>query len=268
MRRPSPSRGGLEIAHKALLPRFAVASALLFATAASAARPLDTEDTGTAERVELELSLDHETTSSGRAWAFTGVVNVGVLPNLELNVQGQVGLADPDESGARGGVGDSVLGLKYRFVDETEVHPALLGRLTLRVPTGSESRGLGENGVDVGVLLAISKQLGALTVTGNVGYTFVTEGGDLDVVTLAASLEWPIPETTWTVVGELVGHVAVGQDADDTLVIRGGVRYQLLTGEPQRAAIIRSATLDAAVGIGLTFASPDVVATVGLTLGF
>lgn len=265
MRRLPPRRGELEIARKALLKGLAFASALLFATTASAARPLDTEDTGTAERVELELGVDQ---ASDRSWAFTGVVNVGVLSNLELSVQGQEGLDDPDESGPLGGVGDSVLGLKYRFLDEADSYPALLGRLTLRLPTGSESRGFGDDGVDLGVLLAASKQFGSLTVTGNVGYTFVIEGGDLDFVTLAASLEWPIPETTWTVVGELVGRVAVGQDADDTLVIRGGVRYQLLTGDPRRVAIIRSATLDAAVGFGLTSASPDVVATVGLTLGF
>jgi hypothetical protein len=90
-----------------------------------------------------------------------------------------------------------VLGLKYRVLDETAAYPAVLGRLTLRVPTGSASRGLGDDGVDIGVLLAVSKQLGPVTMTGNVGYTAVTEG-EREFVTLAASLKWPVPESPWT----------------------------------------------------------------------
>ncbi|HZS33192.1 MAG TPA: transporter [Methylomirabilota bacterium] len=239
--------------------------ALAVAPAAWGARPLDTEDTGTATGVEVELGADVESDAGARAWTLGAAVNLGIWPNLEVNAAGAAIVLEPDDVGARAGVGDTVLGLKYRAVDETARVPALLARLTLRLPTGSASRGLGAPGTDVGLLVAASKQLGPVVVTGNVGYTFVTADRAHDVVTLAASVEWPVGGR-WVIVAEVVAQVA-GGDTDRALA-RGGVRYQLFTAADSSTATLRSVTLDAALGGGLTARSPDVAATAGLTLGF
>jgi hypothetical protein len=240
---------------------------LIVPAATWGARPLETEDTGTAERVEIETSVDYEAGSDEDSWTFTTAVNVGLLPNLEASVQGSLVRVDPDPGSAETGIGDSLIGLKYRFFGVPETGPSFLARLTLRLPTGDESKGLGDDGVDVGLLLAGSAKLGAVILTGNVGYTFVTEGGDLDFVTLGASLEWPIPDTRWTLVAEVVSEIATGKDADDTVVIRGGFRYALYETDAAEAWL-KALILDGAVGVGLTSASPDAVATVGLSLIF
>ena len=249
------------------LAGLAAVLALAIAPAAWAARPLETEDTGTATGVEVELGADVETGAGARAWTLGAAVNLGILPNLEVNAAGAAVWLEPDRAGGRGGVGDTVLGLKYRLLDEGARAPALLGRLTLRLPTGSESRGLGDPGVDVGLLLAVSKQLGAVTLTGNVGHTFVTASDARDLLTLAASVEWAVADGRWTLVGEVVAALPLG-GGDRTVVVRAGARYQLLAAAPGSRAFVRSVVLDAALGGGLTARSPDVVATAGLTLGF
>jgi hypothetical protein len=51
---------------------------------ARAARPLDTEDTGTAERVEVEIGATYETASDGDSGGLAIQVNVGLRANLEV----------------------------------------------------------------------------------------------------------------------------------------------------------------------------------------
>ena len=152
----------------------AVLLAIALPTAAGAALPLDTEDTGTTERVEVEVATFYQSAPDGDSGDLAVAVNVGLLGNLEVSAAGTLAVDDPADGGARGGLGDSLLGVKYRFLDEAAPWPALLARVTLQVPTGDETRGLGEGDVVVGLLLAASRTLGPVTLTGNAGYTIAT----------------------------------------------------------------------------------------------
>jgi hypothetical protein len=53
-----------------------------------ARRPLDTEDTATLDpgRAEVELSLGLAKNSGDLDWAGLGVLNLGIVPRLELSV--------------------------------------------------------------------------------------------------------------------------------------------------------------------------------------
>lgn len=110
--------------------------------------------------------------------------------------------------------------------------PAALGSLTLRVPTGDEGRGLGAEDVDVGLM----------------------RDRDLDVWTAAGSVEYRATRA-WSLVGEIVS--GLGSDsAADTVVLRAGTTYSVTDR-------IRA---DAAIGVGATRESPDVLLTVGVTI--
>jgi hypothetical protein len=233
-------------------------------TVAGAALPLDTEDTGTAERVEVEVATSYQSAPGGDSGDLAVAVNVGLLGNLEVSVAGGLAFDVPTDGGARGGLGDSLLGVKYRFLDEAAPWPALLARVTLQVPTGDEARGLGEGDVSVGLLLAASRTLGPVTLTGNAGYTIATGDADADVVFLGASADWVV-SGPWHVVGEVVGEIAVGRDADDVALIRVGFTWDVFNAGDAKG-LLRQATLAGAVAAGLTSASPDVVVTLGLTL--
>lgn len=130
----------------------------------------------------------------------------------------------------------------------------MLGSFTIRLPTGDEQRGLGDEDVDVGLLAAISKAFGPITLTWNGGYTFVTRDRSLDFWTLAGSLEYRVSKP-WVLVGEVVstlGH----EHAPDTVVLRAGAVY----------AITDRIKLDGAVGVGVNRDSPEVLITVGVTI--
>lgn len=251
------------------MSRLRVAALLLLVACpaiAGAGLPLDTEDTGTAERVEVEAATAYQSASDGDTGALAVAVNVGLRENLEVGVAGTLALDDPVAGGARGGPGDSFLGVKYRFLDEAPPWPALLARLALQFPTADETRGLGAGEFQAQLLLAASRTLGPVTLTGNAGYTLTTGGADADVVFLGASVEWAV-SGPWRLVGEVVGEVAVGRNADDTAVARVGFTGDVFDAG-DAAGLLRKVTLSGAVGVGLMAASPDVTALLGLTLTY
>jgi hypothetical protein len=233
---------------------------------ASAALPLETEDTGTTERVEVELAATYLSAPDGSGAELGAGVGVGLRGNLEVAIVGTLALADPAGGEIETGPGDSFLTVKYRFVDEAAPWPALLARLALRFPIGDETRGLGEGDVHVQLLLAGSRTLGPVTLTGNVGYTVTTGDADADTVFLGASAEWAVGGA-WRLVGEVVGEVAVGRTAADVAVARVGFTWDVFDAG-EAPGLLRKVTLAGAVGVGLTAASPDVTAVLGLTLQY
>jgi hypothetical protein len=114
-------------------------AAALGPPAAWAGRPLDTEDTGTAGpwTGELELSVTHERRDANHGWAPRAGVAFGLLPGLDVRVESGIAALE----GSRGrdgeaGLGDSVVGIKYRLLDEAARAPAVLGAVAVRLPTG------------------------------------------------------------------------------------------------------------------------------------
>lgn len=231
---------------------------ILGPVAAFAGRPLDTEDTGTADpgTVELELSGDFARNPEDSTWSPKGVLNFGLLPGLEARIESALLFVEPDGESVTGGIGDSLFGVKYRFVDEAPTVPAVLGALTVRLPTGDDDRGLGAEETDVGLLAVVSKIFGPVTLTWNGGYTFVSRDADLSFWTVTGSVEYGATDA-WSLVAEVVSSLGA-EAADDLAVLRAGSRY----------AITDRIKLDAAVGAGATRASPDVIVTVGVTIAF
>jgi len=98
---------------------------------------------------------------------------------------------------------------------------------------------------------------GPVTLTANAGYTFVTRDRDRDVVNLNASVEVGVTRA-WSVVGEVVSALTTNHRSDHHVVLRAGTVY----------ALSERVRLDAAVGFGVTRASPDALLTVGVTITF
>lgn len=221
-----------------------------------AGRPLDTEDTGTAEpgKAELEVSGDFARNPEDRTWFAKGVLSLGVLPRLEIRIESMLLALEPDEGRGRGGIGDSLVGLKHRLLDEAAAIPAVLGALTVRLPTGDEDRGLGAGEVDVGLLAVASKTFGPATLAWNGGYTFVTRDRELEFWTHAAAVEYRAT-AAWSLLGEVVSALA-SRGGPATVVVRAGTTY----------AVHPRVRLDAGIGFGVTRQSPDVLVTFGVTL--
>ena len=252
-------------------PRFLVRAITLLLVlapgAAFAGRPLDTEDTGTVEpgKAELELSGDFARNPNDNAWSTKAVLSFGLISRLEGRIESTILFLEPrpaedDEEAARkgrGGIGDSLIGFKYRLLDDADAVPAVLGSLTLRLPTGDEDRGLGAENVDVGLLAVVSKAFGPFNLTLNGGYTFVMRDRNLDFWLTAGSVEYRATKQ-WSLVGEIVCGLGIHgvHRTPDTIVLRAGSTW----------AVTDRIKLDGAVGVGLTRESPDVLVTVGVSL--
>lgn len=248
----------IERAWKLILVGTLTLAMLLLPGPGWAFRPLDTEDTGTVEpgKAELELSLNFGKNPNDNTWSTLGVFSFGVFPRFEARVELPLLLVEPEGERSRAGVGDTTLGFKLRLLDEKELVPAVLGSLTLRLPTGDDERGLGSEDVDVGLIGVLSKSFGPVNFMGHLGYTFVARDPDLNFWTFNAAIEYRATRV-WSLVGEVVS--AVGETkADDIVVLRVGTVYAL------RDWI----KLDGAVGFGATKESPDVILTMGVTVAF
>jgi hypothetical protein len=238
-----------------------VALVLLAASLASAGRPLTTEDAETLMpgQVELELAVDYVRGDGTDFFLLPGgpALNAGLLPRLEGTLATAVAVVDAPGTSTHAGLSDTIVRLKYRGVDEGDAGPALMMAVAARLPTGDADRGLGSEDVDVQALAVAGKTVGPVTLFFNAGYTFVTRDRSLDVVNLNLSAQGEVARA-WSLVGEIVSEVAVNGGIGDRAVLRGGVVY----------APSPRVKLDAAAGVGLTRASPDVLLTIGVTIGF
>jgi len=152
------------------LQHFAWAKEISFSTADEFI--MDTPLPTPYERVTLDFHSSFSQTKGGGVANLPALMaNVGVYPDLQFfAVVPPATLATPKHLPSHYGYGDVRLGVKYRFVHETETLPnvALYPKITF--PSGDAKKGLG-NGAWIGRLpLWIQKKYGKWSVTTGGGY--------------------------------------------------------------------------------------------------
>jgi hypothetical protein len=230
---------------------------------ALAGRPLQTEDTGTVDPGDVELSTATEYVKTPDHQTGLGVlsVTVGLAPGLDGKVDVSGFVVDREGRTGTGGFAEAAIGVKYRLVDETEQRPAVLTALTFGGrprATQEDLEGIepAEDGFDLDARLAVSKALGPFTVTWNGGYGFTTDGTTVHALLLGLAGEYRATKAL-ALVAETFSEVTF-EGEDPSAVLRAGAIY----------AITDRIRLDGAVGVGLTRNSPDVTATLGVTFRF
>jgi len=97
-------------------------------------------------------------------------VNYGVIPDVQLHVIVPMSYSAPHEGPTQYGIGDLELGVKYRFIHETDWLPQAGIFPLIEVPTGDSSRGLGEGDINIFLPIWIQKSWGPWTTYGGGGY--------------------------------------------------------------------------------------------------
>jgi hypothetical protein len=123
------------------------------------------------EHWEVYLASQSQRTATG--WSGTAPhveVNYGAIPNLQLHAIGALAFSRPVASATSYGIGDTELGAKYRFVDETPHRPQIGVFPLVELPTGSSERGLGAGHVQVFAPVWLQKSFGDWTTYGGGGY--------------------------------------------------------------------------------------------------
>ena len=235
-----------------------------------AGRPLVTEDAYPVERgdVEVEAGIELETTTQSYSLAAPFSFGFGVTDWLELAIKPSVVYQDDQDASPRqaAGVGDLVLGAKARLpFRPLDLDLALVP--SLKIPTASESRGLGTGKVDAGLIFVVSKKFTETReLDFNVGYTTVGSVSDVNLQDqwffgLAGATSIPgLAEERFQVVAEVFGTTAEQDGGPGDIQGHMGVRY----------LVVESLILDAAIGRSFTAHPPPVefFATVGLTWTF
>jgi Putative MetA-pathway of phenol degradation len=234
-----------------------------------AGRPLVTEDAYPVERgdVEVEAGIELETTTNSYSLTAPFSFGFGVTDWLELAIKPSVLYQDDQEASPRraAGVGDLVLGAKallpFRPFD---LDLALVP--SLKIPTASESRGLGTGKVDAGLVFVMSKKFtDTRQLDFNVGYTTLGKDSDVQLqdqlfIGLAGATSIPgLAEERLQVVAEVFGTTAEQDGGPGDIQGHMGVRY----------LVVESLILDAAIGRSFTAHPPvEFFATIGLTWTF
>jgi hypothetical protein len=157
------------------LAAFVLAAALLTAETAHAGPPFVTDDPEPVDQGHWEVYAFSDG-AVGRGDA-SGVgpsieVNYGAAPNLQLHVIGNFAYDAPAGGPAVMGLGDTELGVKYRFVDpgKDDWWPQVAIFPLVEVPTGDARRNLGGGQAQAFLPVWVQKDFGKWTTYGGGGY--------------------------------------------------------------------------------------------------
>lgn len=96
--------------------------------------------------------------------------NAGILPDTQFHIVAPLAYSTPEGGPETRGYGDTEVGIKYRFVHETDSLPQIGIFPLVELPTGNADRGLGAGHTQVYLPLWIQKSFGKWTTYGGYGW--------------------------------------------------------------------------------------------------
>ncbi len=101
-------------------------------------------------------------------------INYGFKPDIQLKAEFLLLYVDSAREGRQFGLGDPLVGLKWRFLEEAERRPQFAFYSQAIVPTGDSKRGLRDGKPSYLIPLVGQKSWEKWTLYGNLGYTIQT----------------------------------------------------------------------------------------------
>jgi cobalt/nickel transport protein len=231
-----------------------------FSSAVFAARPLTTDDAYTVEKgkFQVETGFDFARQDNHNKEFFPSVtLTYGLLERMDIGLGSSYQFADPNHGEKESGLGDTALKVKYRLVDQKDWIPSFAISGTVKIPTASESKGLGSGKVDYNLNSIFTWNLSRrLQLYVNGGYTFIGEHGARNELNYSFAGQFVLSDK-WALVGEIVGvNNFNGHKSDDP--------FSGLFGT--QCLITDSLVWDVGMEIGMNRAAPDFRLTTGLTI--
>jgi hypothetical protein len=157
----------------AIFIAFLLFLASFFPSASWAGPPFVTDDPEPVEyhHEEFYISSQYADNNGGQEGTFPHFeFNYGALPDVQLHILVPIAFAHPNGGPTVYGLGDTELGIKYRFVPETDSLPQVGIFPLMHVPTGDSNRGLGNGHVPLFLPIWVQKSRGSWTTYGGGGY--------------------------------------------------------------------------------------------------
>jgi len=207
-----------------------LAGLVLFSGMAQAGPPLLTSDTGTPGdghwEINVGLSLER-TLSLTKVAASLLDFNYGLGETIQLKYELPWIFSNPDGDEAKNGVGNSILGVKWRFLDEDRhgVSMSIYPQIAFNTSNTSVDKGLVDKGTAVILPFQLERKFGPLNINGEVGYIVNQERENQWIYGLAFGYKTS-EQIEW--VGELFGTASSELDwANHDLVFNLGFRWKL-----------------------------------------
>ncbi len=135
--------------------------------------PYATDDPEPVEFRHWEIYVASQASRTPNGWSGTLPfldVNYGAFPNVHLHLMVPFAFVRPRHEPRQYGYGDTELGAKVRFIQETAWVPQIATFPTIELPSGNEDRGLGAGHVQTFLPLWLQKSAGPWTTYGGGGY--------------------------------------------------------------------------------------------------
>jgi hypothetical protein len=114
-----------------------------------------------------------DATADGKTMQFPAAeFNTSPLPDVHLHLVVPMTLNRPDQGEQHSGLGDTEVGIKYRFVHETDTLPQVGIFPMVELPSGNADRGLGNGSTWWKLPLWMQKSWGTWKTYGGGGYAF------------------------------------------------------------------------------------------------
>lgn len=244
---------------------------LLFVSPCLAHRPLTTQSAypEKVHRVKLETGLKSVNLPHGdESYNLDIEVNYGIINNLDIGVEVPYVFWRPDSGDNADTVGDMIIKSRLLFLKGREGNPiSLTIQPFFKVPTPENDdkvlkSGLSTGETDFGFLFIATREMSqSLSAHMNLGYTFINKpswGNNYDnVFSFKVAVEY-LADNEIGIVGEVSGETNKDPQEPDLFSILLGARYRMMEG----------VLIDAGFSAGISDASPDSTATVGLTMEF
>jgi hypothetical protein len=188
---------------------------LLISTAALAGPPFKTDDPQPVDYLHWEFyvasmqQIDNNQTSATLPHF---EVNYGVVPNVQLHLVAPLGYVHEADA-THYGYSDMELGIKYRFVEETETTPQVGIFPLVELPSGDENKQLGVGKIQVYIPLWIQKSWGNWTTYGGEGFWYNPVPNQKNWIFTGWELQYDFSKVV-TLGGELCYQTANAQDSE------------------------------------------------------
>ncbi len=161
----------------------AVSVSFVAVSAAFAGPPFRTDDPIPVPYMHGEIYLFSTGVIDGSGTSGVGPAvefNYGVFPNTQFHIVFPMSFDAPKGGPSYAGYGDTEVGVKYRFVEQTKDIPDIGLFPLVEIPTGNAAKGLGNGEAQLYVPLWLQKDIGNWTIYGGDGYWFNPGPGNLN----------------------------------------------------------------------------------------
>jgi len=202
---------------------------ILLPLAAMAGPPFVTDDPEPVDYQHWEVYLASQTEHGpdGVSGTLPHVeVNYGLVPGVQLHLIAPDAFASAGQTTREYGYGDTELGVKYRFIQESGDVPETGIFPLVELPTGNSNRGLGSGHTQVFLPVWLQKVFGSWTTYGGGGYWINPGAGNRDYWFAGWLLQKQLTKTL-AIGAEVYHETAQAKGAKATSQVNAGLTWDL-----------------------------------------